>query len=145
MEVWALYAYGAAHTLQEILTVKSDDVIGRVKVYEELVKGQKVDQAGVPESFRVLIKEFQALGLDIQIINDKNEVLDLKDIEKEEAKQNVPTSIDDIEIKKLSESEDDEEDDDEELEDDLDNEFEDELDDYDDSFEDDFDESEVDF
>ena len=146
MEVWALYAYGAAHTLQEILTVKSDDVIGRVKVYEELVKGQKVDQAGVPESFRVLIKEFQALGLDIQIINDKNEVLDLKDIEKEEAKQNVPTSIDDIEIKKLSESEDDEDkDDDEELEDDLDNEFEDELDDYDDSFEDDFDESEVDF
>ena len=146
MEVWALYAYGAAHTLQEILTVKSDDVIGRVKVYEELVKGQKVDQAGVPESFRVLIKEFQALGLDIQIINDKNEVLDLKDIEKEEAKQNVPTSIDDIEIKKLSESEDDEdEDDDEELEDDLDNEFEDELDDYDDSFEDDFNESEVDF
>ena len=145
MEVWALYAYGAAHTLQEILTVKSDDVIGRVKVYEELVKGQKVDQAGVPESFRVLIKEFQALGLDIQIINDKNETLDLKDIEKEEAKQNVPTSIDDIEIKKLSESEDDEEDNDEELEDDLDNEFEDELDDYDDSFEDDFDESEVDF
>ena len=145
MEVWALYAYGAAHTLQEILTVKSDDVIGRVKVYEELVKGQKVDQAGVPESFRVLIKEFQALGFDIQIINDKNETLDLKDIEKEEAKQNLPTSIDDIEIKKLSESEDDEEDDDEELEDDLDNEFEDELDDYDDSFEDDFDESEVDF
>ncbi len=145
MEVWALYAYGAAHTLQEILTVKSDDVIGRVKVYEELVKGQKVDQAGVPESFRVLIKEFQALGLDIQIINDKNETLDLKDIEKEEAKQNLPTSIDDIEIKKLSESEDDEEDDDEELEDDIDNEFEDELDDYDDSFEDDFDESEVDF
>ena len=145
MEVWALYAYGAAHTLQEILTVKSDDVIGRVKVYEELVKGQKVDQAGVPESFRVLIKEFQALGLDIQIINDKNETLDLKDTEKEEAKQNLPTSIDDIEIKKLSESEDDEEDDDEELEDDLDNEFEDELDDYDDSFEDDFDESEVDF
>ncbi len=145
MEVWALYAYGAAHTLQEILTVKSDDVIGRVKVYEELVKGKKVDQAGVPESFRVLIKEFQALGLDIQIINDKNETLDLKDIEKEEAKQNLPTSIDDIEIKKLSESEDDEEDDDEELEDDLDNEFEDELDDYDDSFEDDFDESEVDF
>ena len=70
MEVWALYAYGAAHTLQEILTVKSDDVVGRVKVYEALVKGNKIDQAGVPESFRVLIKEFQALGLDIQIIND---------------------------------------------------------------------------
>ena len=101
MEVWALYAYGAAHTLQEILTVKSDDVIGRVKVYESLVKGQKVDQAGVPESFRVLIKEFQALGLDIQIINDKNEVLDLKEIEKEEIHEKTTFAIDDIEIRKL--------------------------------------------
>ena len=147
MEVWALYAYGAAHTLQEILTVKSDDVVGRVKVYEELVKGQKVDQAGVPESFRVLIKEFQALGLDIQIINDKNEVLDLKDIEKEEAKQNVPTSIDDIEIKKLSDSDtEDDTEEDSDFEDDLDNEFEDELDDFEDpAFEDEFKESEVDF
>ena len=101
MEVWALYAYGAAHTLQEILTVKSDDVIGRVKVYESLVKGQKVDQAGVPESFRVLIKEFQPLGLDIQIINDKNEVLDLKEIEKEEIHEKTTFAIDDIEIRKL--------------------------------------------
>ena len=75
MEVWALYAYGAAHTLQEILTVKSDDVVGRVKVYEAIVKGQEINQAGVPESFRVLMKEFQALGLDISIINDKNETL----------------------------------------------------------------------
>ncbi|MFA7688648.1 MAG: DNA-directed RNA polymerase subunit beta, partial [Bacilli bacterium] len=70
MEVWALYAYGAAHTLQEMMTVKSDDVIGRVKVYEALVKGNPIQEAGVPESFRVLIKEFQALGLDISIIND---------------------------------------------------------------------------
>ena len=85
-----------------ILTVKSDDVIGRVKVYEALVKGQKVDQAGVPESFRVLIKEFQALGLDIQIINDKNEVLDLKEIEREEISENTSFAIDDIEFKKLS-------------------------------------------
>ncbi len=104
MEVWALYAYGAAHTLQEILTVKSDDVVGRVKVYEALVKGQKIDQAGVPESFRVLIKEFQALGLDIQIINDKDEVLDLKEIEKEETDDNTTFNIDDIEIKKLEET-----------------------------------------
>ena len=103
MEVWALYAYGAAHTLQEILTVKSDDVIGRVKVYEALVKGQKVDQAGVPESFRVLIKEFQALGLDIQIINDKGETLDLKQIEKDELQENIK-SIDDIEFKKVSDT-----------------------------------------
>ena len=102
MEVWALYAYGAAHTLQEILTVKSDDVVGRVKVYESLVKGQKVDQAGVPESFRVLIKEFQALGLDIQIINDKNEVLDLKEIEREETNEKTSFVIDDIDIKKMS-------------------------------------------
>ena len=109
MEVWALYAYGAAHTLQEILTVKSDDVIGRVKVYEALVKGQKVDQAGVPESFRVLIKEFQALGLDIQIINDKNEVLDLKEIEKEEISENTSFAIDDIEFKKISDNEEPEE------------------------------------
>ena len=101
MEVWALYAYGAAHTLQEILTVKSDDVVGRVKVYESLVKGNKIDQAGVPESFRVLIKEFQALGLDIQIINDKNEVLDLKQIEREEVQENTTFAIEDIEIKKF--------------------------------------------
>ena len=101
MEVWALYAYGAAHTLQEIMTVKSDDVTGRVKLYESLVKGKRVDQAGVPESFRVLIKEFQALGLDIQIINDKNEVLDLKEIEKEETNEKTSFIIDDIEFKKL--------------------------------------------
>ncbi len=132
MEVWALYAYGAAHTLQEILTVKSDDVIGRVKVYEALVKGNKVDQAGVPESFRVLIKEFQALGLDIQIINDKNEVLDLKEIEKEETNEKTSFAIDDIDIKKFSgenssfDDEDDEDDEDIELETDKDLDFSDE-------------------
>ena len=90
MEVWALYAYGAAHTLQEILTVKSDDVMGRVKVYESIVKGQDVNQAGVPESFRVLMKEFQALGLDLKIINDVGETLDLKQIEEEEDKDDLP-------------------------------------------------------
>ena len=122
MEVWALYAYGAAHTLQEILTVKSDDVVGRVKVYESLVKGNKVDQAGVPESFRVLIKEFQALGLDIQIINDKNEVLDLKQIEREEVQENTTFAIEDIEIKKFAEEKD------KDLEEEQENEKEDELD-----------------
>ena len=110
MEVWALYAYGAAHTLQEIMTVKSDDVVGRVKVYESLVKGQKVDQAGVPESFRVLIKEFQALGLDIQIINDKDEILDLKDLEKEELNENTTFAIDDIEIRKIEDDKEEESD-----------------------------------
>ena len=87
MEVWALYAYGAAHTLQEIMTVKSDDVIGRVKVYEAIVKGQDINRAGIPESFRVLMKEFQALGLDLKIINDSGEAIDLKQIEEEEEKE----------------------------------------------------------
>ena len=84
MEVWALYAYGASHVLQEILTVKADDITGRVKVYESLVKGKVIDQAGVPESFRVLVKEFQALGLDVQVINDSDEVVEFKDIEEDE-------------------------------------------------------------
>ncbi len=97
MEVWALYAYGAAHTLQEILTVKSDDVIGRVKVYEAIVKGQEINQAGVPESFRVLMKEFQALGLDISIINDEGETLELKEIEEAEDKEDMKLSIDELE------------------------------------------------
>ncbi|MBO5376302.1 MAG: DNA-directed RNA polymerase subunit beta [Bacilli bacterium] len=89
MEVWALYAYGAAHTLQEIITYKSDDIIGRVKVYEAMIKGQEINQAGVPESFRVLMKEFQALGLDISIINDKNEVVGLKEMEEEEDREEM--------------------------------------------------------
>lgn len=103
MEVWALYAYGAAHTLQEILTVKSDDVVGRVKVYESIVKGQEIDQAGVPESFRVLMKEFQALGLDISIINDKGENLQLKEIETEEDKDESKSSSEDMDSPKIEE------------------------------------------
>ena len=94
MEVWALYAYGAAHTLQEMMTVKSDDVIGRVKVYESIVKGQQIDEAGIPESFRVLMKEFQALGLDISIINDQGENLQLKEIEDEEEQEVTNSSLD---------------------------------------------------
>ena len=78
MEVWALEAYGAAYTLQEILTVKSDDVVGRVKTYEAIVKGQNVPQSGVPESFKVLIKELQSLGLDIKVLNKNKEEIDLK-------------------------------------------------------------------
>jgi DNA-directed RNA polymerase subunit beta len=73
MEVWALEAYGAANTLQEILTVKSDDVVGRVKTYEAIVKGENVPEPGVPESFKVLIKELQSLGLDIKVLSDTNE------------------------------------------------------------------------
>ena len=97
MEVWALYAYGASHTLQEILTVKSDDVIGRVKVYESIIKGQEINQAGVPESFRVLMKEFQALGLDVSIINDEGETLQLKEIEEAEDKEDLNFSIEEVE------------------------------------------------
>ncbi len=78
MEVWALEAYGAAYTLQEILTVKSDDVVGRVKTYEAIVKGADVPKPGIPESFRVLIKEFQSLGLDIKILDEHNEEIELK-------------------------------------------------------------------
>ena len=78
MEVWALEAYGAAYTLQEILTVKSDDVVGRVRTYEAIVKGQNVPKPGVPESFRVLIKELQSLGLDIKVLDKDDEEIDLK-------------------------------------------------------------------
>ena len=103
MEVWALYAYGAAHTLQEILTVKSDDVIGRVKVYESIIKGQEINQAGVPESFRVLMKEFQALGLDISIINDDGETLQLKEIEEAEDRDDNNSSIEEFENSPVTE------------------------------------------
>ncbi len=78
MEVWALVAYGAAYTLQEILTVKSDDVVGRVKTYEAIVNGENVPQAGVPESFKVLVKELQSLGLDVKVLDANNEEIDLK-------------------------------------------------------------------
>ena len=84
MEVWALYAYGAAHILQEMMTIKSDDVVGRVRAYEALVKGVPLPKSGVPESFRVLIKEFQALGLDISVLNSEGEFVDFKEIEEDE-------------------------------------------------------------
>ena len=79
MEVWALEAYGAAYTLQEILTVKSDDVVGRVKTYEAIVKGDNVPRPGVPESFKVLIKELQSLALDVKILDDKGNEIELKE------------------------------------------------------------------
>ena len=78
MEVWALEAYGAAYTLQEILTVKSDDVVGRVKTYEAIVKGKNVPTPGIPESLKVLIKELQALALDIKVLDENNEEIDLR-------------------------------------------------------------------
>jgi DNA-directed RNA polymerase subunit beta len=90
MEVWALEAYGAAYTLQELLTVKSDDVVGRVKTYEAIVKGENVPEPGVPESFKVLIKELQSLGLDVKVLTEEAEEVQIKEEEddvKEMAKE----------------------------------------------------------
>ena len=131
MEVWALYAYGAAHTLQEILTVKSDDVVGRVKVYESIIKGQEINQAGVPESFRVLMKEFQALGLDISIIDDEGRTLELKEIEEAEDHEDTKLNMDEVEkspavpvMDEDSSENDYEDEDDEEFEEEMENDLE---------------------
>ena len=132
MEVWALYAYGAANILQEMMTIKSDDVVGRVKVYEALVKGNPIPKSGVPESFRVLIKEFQALGLDITVLNEEGNFVELKELEESEkdiylTNEEFEKSVDMPESSEPTETESDEE-----VEDDYENEFEDELDDIDD-------------
>ncbi|GIV79547.1 MAG: DNA-directed RNA polymerase subunit beta [Litorilinea sp.] len=87
MEVWALEAYGAAYTLQEMLTIKSDDITGRVKTYEAIVKGEEIQSPGVPESFRVLVKELQSLGLSVEVINEKNEVIQFG---KEDSEEQLP-------------------------------------------------------
>ena len=87
MEVWALEAYGAAHTLQEILTVKSDDVVGRVKTYEAIVKGENIPEPGVPESFKVLIKELQALCLDVKVLNENKEEVQLKEFSDDDTEE----------------------------------------------------------
>lgn len=84
MEVWALEAYGAAYTLQEILTVKSDDVVGRVKTYESIVKGENVPEPGVPESFKVLIKELQSLGMDVKILTENEEEIEMREIDEDD-------------------------------------------------------------
>ena len=83
MEVWALEAYGAAYTLQEILTVKSDDVVGRVKTYEAIVKGENIPEPGVPESFRVLIKELQSLALDVRVLGENEQEIEIKEEEED--------------------------------------------------------------
>ena len=100
MEVWALEAYGASHTLQEMLTVKSDDIVGRVKTYEAIVKGENIPQPGVPESFKVLIKELQALALEIQVLDDKGNEVDL------EVDEDELTKIDNIDDKNTKSDED---------------------------------------
>ena len=92
MEVWALEAYGAAYTLQEILTVKSDDVVGRVKAFESIVKGQNIPAPGIPEAFRVMVKELQSLGLDVKILDKDNEEIDIKQTYDED--ENMPMAPD---------------------------------------------------
>ncbi|MCO6018842.1 MULTISPECIES: DNA-directed RNA polymerase subunit beta [Carnobacterium] len=89
MEVWALEAYGAAYTLQEILTYKSDDVVGRVKTYEAIVKGEKIPRPGVPESFRVLVKELQALGLDMKVLDANDDEIELRDLDDDDDIVNI--------------------------------------------------------
>jgi DNA-directed RNA polymerase subunit beta len=108
MEVWALEAYGAAYTLQEILTVKSDDVVGRVKTYEAIVKGENVPEPGVPESFKVLIKELQSLGLDVKVLTEDEKEIEIKEVEEDVAEaakelgidlheEEIPEGVDDYE------------------------------------------------
>ena len=124
MEIWALEAYGASHVLQEILTYKSDDVVGRVKVYESIVKGNQLPTPGLPEAFRVLIKEFQALGLDISVINNDNEVVGFKELEAAEEDDDEDESplIEEVENKNNVEDTKDIDDNEDALEDDYDDE-----------------------
>lgn len=96
MEVWALEAYGAAYTLQEILTVKSDDVVGRVKTYESIVKGENVPEPGVPESFKVLIKELQSLGMDVKILTEDEEEIEMKEIDDEDDGTSEKLNLDEV-------------------------------------------------
>ncbi|MGI6177429.1 MAG: DNA-directed RNA polymerase subunit beta [Eubacterium sp.] len=94
MEVWALEAYGAAYTLQEILTIKSDDIVGRVQTYEAIVKGENIPAAGTPESFKVLIKEMQALALDVTVLNEKGEPVELKEVSDYEERTGIDSILD---------------------------------------------------
>ncbi len=94
MEVWALEAYGAAYTLQEILTVKSDDIIGRVQTYEAIVKGENIPEPGIPESFKVLIKEMQSLALDVRVLSEDNEEIELKEVSDYEEQTGIGSIMD---------------------------------------------------
>ena len=98
MEVWALEAYGAAYTLQEILTVKSDDVVGRVKTYEAIVKGQNIPTPGVPESFKVLVKELQSLALDVKVLDRDGNEIELSSLDDELEPPNVVSDVDEDDV-----------------------------------------------
>ncbi len=120
MEVWALEAYGASHTLQEILTVKSDDVVGRVKTYESIVKGENIPEPGVPESFKVLIKELQSLALDVKVLSEENEEIALRELDEDEEEiEELSVNIEGREDEPGDISYDERLDDDDELEDEL--------------------------
>jgi DNA-directed RNA polymerase subunit beta len=90
MEVWALEAYGAAHILQEILTVKSDDIVGRVKTYESIVKGENISEPGIPEAFKVLLKELQSLALDVKVLTESGDELVIREFEEDTTDVEVP-------------------------------------------------------
>ena len=102
MEVWALEAYGAAYTLQEILTVKSDDVVGRVKTYEAIVKGENIPEPGIPESFKVLVKELQSIGLDMKVLDHQNKEIRIQDDEDED-KDNTDVEMEQTEVAPVAE------------------------------------------
>ena len=154
MEVWALEAYGAAHILQEILTVKSDDIVGRVKTYESIVRGENISEPGIPEAFKVLLKELQSLALDVKVLTESGDELVIREVEEEEDQADTAASRrealkdeeleeidfnvdddddedDDFEVKSLFEEDDDDDEDGFNMSDDSDEEFEDDLDDDD--------------
>jgi DNA-directed RNA polymerase subunit beta len=114
MEVWALEAYGAAHILQEILTVKSDDIVGRVKTYESIVRGENISEPGIPEAFKVLLKELQSLALDVKVLTESGDELIIREVEEEEDNADTAASrrdsLKDEELEELDFSVDDDED-----------------------------------
>ena len=154
MEVWALEAYGAAHILQEILTVKSDDVVGRVKTYESIVRGENISEPGIPEAFKVLLKELQSLALDVKVLTESGDELVIREFEEEEETMDNEASrrdsLKEAELEEIDFSVDDEDEDDEDDDFDVKSIFDEEGDDEDgfnesdsddeDGFEDDFDE-----
>ena len=134
MEVWALEAYGAAHILQEILTVKSDDIVGRVKTYESIVRGENISEPGIPEAFKVLLKELQALALDVKVLTESGDELIIREVEEEEDNADTAASrreaIKDEEFEEIDFNSDDEDEEDDEF--DVKSIFEEEGDDEDD-------------
>ena len=105
MEVWALEAYGASNTLQEILTVKSDDITGRTKTYEAIVKGKDMPTPGIPESFRVLVHELQSLAIDVRMLDGDGHEMDLKEMEQQDLKEETEVNSDVMMVNDADESE----------------------------------------